>query len=358
MLWCKKRNHATMSQPPEPLQLSDAELKALKARYKGERDRRIAERLQCVLLFAQGYDLQALTDILWVGVKTLRKWLARFRTQGLPGLCRWDSRGQNAALDAAQWAAVEAELAVKPYRRAQEVAAFVKTQFAIEYSVRGMQALLRRKGYRHIKARLMPGQPPTEAAQQAFIENYLALKAQLGPQDRLDFVDAVHPTHNVRLCFVWTKEGQRRQLKSNTGRKRYNILGAYCPTDREYLDVRGIDNVNAETLQQLIDKIRTRHPQAQRILLILDNARYNHARLVQDHIAATNVELHFLPAYAPNLNLIERLWRFVKDEVLAIYHETFAQFTAAIDKLLDNLTQYADQLATLMTEQFEILACV
>jgi transposase len=70
------------------------------------------------------------------------------------------------------------------------------------------------------------------------------------------------------------------------------------------------------------------------------------------------VELHFLPAYAPNLNLIERLWRFVKDEVLAIYHETFAQFTAAIDKLLDNLAQYADQLATLMTEQFEIFAFI
>lgn len=343
---------------PEPFQLSDAEIKDLRTRYKAERDRRIAERIQCVLLFVQGYDLTALTDILYVGIKTVRKWLTLFRTQGLAGLCRWGYTGQNAALDAAQWAAVEAELALKPYRRAAEVAAFVKAQFEIAYSLRGIQALLRRQGYRHIKARLMPGKPPTAAAQQAFIEQYFALKAQLGPQDRLYFVDAAHPTHNVRLCFVWTKKGQRRQLKSNTGRKRYNILGAYSPSDREYLDVRGIENVNAETLQRLIDKMRTRHPQAQRILLILDNARYNHARLVQDHIATTNVELHFLPAYAPNLNLIERLWRFVKDEVLAIYHETFALFTAAIDKLLDNLAQYADQLATLMTEQFEILACV
>jgi transposase len=110
-------------------------------------------------------------------------------------------------------------------------------------------------------------------------------------------------------------------------------------------------------LQTLIDKIRARHPEAGRILLILDNARYNHARLVSEHIAETNVELHFLPAYAPNLNLIERLWRFVRDEVLETYHETFEQFTTAIDNLLDNLDQYADQLATLMTEKFEILAC-
>jgi transposase len=237
-----------MSQHPEPLQLSAVEIKELKMRYKAERDRRIAERIQCVLLFAQGYDLTALTGILYVGLKTVRKWLALFRTQGLAGLWRWGYHGQTATLNPAQWAAVEAELAVKPYRRAQEVAVFVKTQFEIEYSVRGMQALLRRKGYRHIKARLMPGKPPTEAAQQAFIEGYFALKAQLGPQDRLYFVDAAHPTHNVRLCFVWSKKGRRRQLKSNTGRKRYNILGAYSPTDREYIDVRGIDNVNAETL--------------------------------------------------------------------------------------------------------------
>jgi len=349
-----------MSQPhaPEPLQLTDSELKELKTRYKAERDRRIAERIQCVLLFAQGYALPALTEILCVGIKTVRKWLALFRTQGIAGLCRWGYHGQTAELRAEQWAAVEIELAATPYRRAQEVAAFVKAQFGITYSVRGMQALLRRKGYRHIKARLQPGKSPSEAAQQAFLEHYAALNAQLGPQDRLYFVDATHPTHNVRLCFIWSKKGQRRRLKSNTGRKRYNILGAYCPADREYIDVRGIENVNAATLQQLIDKIRTGHPQAQRILLLLDNARYNHAHLVQDYIATTNVELHFLPAYAPNLNLIERLWRFVKEGVLTTYYETFAMFTAAIDKFLDNLAQYADQLATLMTEQFEILSCV
>jgi transposase len=108
--------------------------------------------------------------------------------------------------------------------------------------------------------------------------------------------------------------------------------------------------VNAETLQKLIDKIRAQHPDAERIILFLDNARYNHARLVSDHIADTNVELHFLPAYSPNLNLIERLWRFVKDEVPDTYYESFEQFIAAIDTTLDNLGQYADRLASLMTE--------
>ena len=148
------------------------------------------------------------------------------------------------------------------------------------------------------------------------------------------------------------------RIRSNSGRKRYNILGAYCPLDREYIDIRGTDNVNGGTLQKLIDEIRARHPEAGRIILILDNARYNHAKIVREHIENTNVELLFLPSYSPNLNLSERLWRFLKDKVMNdSYHESFEKFVEEIDKVLDNLEEYADELASLMTEKFEILAC-
>lgn len=346
-----------MSKQPEPLNLSAAEIEELQTHYKQERDRRMAERILCIILFAQGYDLKELKRILLVGTRTLAKWIIVFRTQGLTGLCQWGYQGQECQLTDEQWAQVEQELARKPYHRAREVAAFVKEQFQIEYSERGMQALLRRKEYRHIKTRLVSGKADA-AEQQEFVKGYFALKSQLGPHDRIYHVDATHPIYNVHLSYVWTKKGRRLRIRSNTGRQRYNILGAYCPLDGEYIDIRGSDNVNAGTLQQLIAKIRARHPEAGRIILILDNARYNHARIVREYIANTNVELLFLPAYSPNLNLIERLWRFVKDKVMNDSHyESFDEFTAEFGKVLDNLDRYADELATLMTEKFEILAC-
>jgi len=359
MLWFKMPNGAEMRKGPEPLKLSASQLKELQAEYKHERDRRIAERLHCIILFAQGYGLKELKRILCGGVRTQAKWIDLFRTQGVAGPRQWGYGGQTPELSDEQWAQVEKELARKPYHRAREVATFVKEQFHLEYSERGMQALLRRKGYRCIKARLVPGKPPTEDDQRAFIERYFELKAALGVQDRIYFADAMHPTHNVCLGYVWTKKGKRWIVRSNTGRKRYNILGAYCPLDGEYIDIRGIANVNAQTLQQLINKIRTHHPEAKRIILLLDNARYNHARLVSEHIAGTNVGLVFLLAYSPNLNLIERLWRFAKGKVMKdAYYETFEEFVAAFDTVLSNLDQYADELASLMTEKFEILACV
>lgn len=348
-----------MIKSPAPLELSKHTMKDLQKAYKQERDRRLADRIQCIIVFAEGMALKAIRKILFVGIKTLKKWIATFRAQGLEGLLTWGYTGQCGQLNDEQWADVERELDEKFYRRAHEVATFVKARFGVEYSDRGMQALLRRKGYRPINTRLVPGKVDNakQQEQRDFLTAYFALKADLGATDRVYHVDGVHPTHNVNITDVWTKKGTRRRMKSNTGRKRYNILGAYCPDDGDYVDVRGPENVNARTLQALIDKIRARHPEAARIILILDNARYNHAKLVKEHIADTAVELKHLPSYSPNLNLIERLWRFLKDTVMTAYHESFDRFVEAIDDVLDNLDAYADELQDLMTEKFEILEC-
>jgi len=351
-----------MSAPIAPLELSAPEIATLRTRYKHERDRRIAERIQGIVLYAQGYTVTVLTQILFVREKTIEHWVETFRTGGLTALCAWRYAGSASQLSAAQWDLVETELARRPYRRAREVAVFIKDQFNLTYSERGIQALLRRKGYRYIKARLVPGKsdedPDTTRQQQPdWVAAYQQHQAKLGPHDRVYFVDATHPTHNVRISYMWTKKGLRQRIRSNSGRKRYNILGAYCPLDQEYVDIRGTENVNAVTLTQLIEQIRSRHPEATRIVLYLDNARYNHAKLVQEYIAGTIVELHFLLSYSPNLNLIERLWRFLKDEVMDAYYQTFDEFVAAIADVLDHLERYADRLATLMTEKFEILTC-
>ena len=88
---------------------------------------------------------------------------------------------------------------------------------------------------------------------------------------------------------MWTKKGCRRRILSYSRRKRYNTLGANGPLDQEGIDIRGTDNVNGETLKALIDRFRARHPEAEHLILILDNARYNHARIVREHAEGTCV---------------------------------------------------------------------
>ena len=89
---------------------------------------------------------------------------------------------------------------------------------------------------------------------------------------------------------------------------------------------------------------------------MLDNARYQKCAVVQGLAASLGIELLYLPGYSPNLNLIERLWRFVRKESLdSTYYEAFEQFTTAIDRCLDGLaTVHKAEMATLLTHKFQM----
>jgi transposase len=185
------------------------------------------------------------------------------------------------------------------------------------------------------------------------------MKASLSERDRYYFVDATHPTHNPVLGYSWALRGQRPQIRTNTARQRLNILGAYNPLDHDYGGFESLDNINAQSVGRLVEPLESHQPEG-RIILICDHARYNHARLVRDYLGTTDcrVEILFLPSYSPNLNLIERLWGFMKDQVLRDYYATFAAFRNAIAHFFASLDNYAEALRSLMTENFQILNSV
>jgi transposase len=153
--------------------------------------------------------------------------------------------------------------------------------------------------------------------------------------------------------------GQRLDLGVGGGRKRFNILGAYCPADGDYIDVRQAGGTISYThVIALLEKIHHKHP-GEDIVLHLDNARYQHARKLKEWIAQQHHDgvtfiLAHIPPYSPNLNLIERLWKFVRKHALRTWHDTFEAMQQAIANVLDNLADYADELRTLMTEKFHI----
>lgn len=249
------------------------------------------------------------------------------------------------------------ELARQIYHSAKEVIAWVKTRFSLEYSERGMEDLLGRLEYTFHKIRLVPSRADVQA-QETFLQEYEQTRANLQPNERLYFMDGVHPMYNVQPGYGWAPRGQRVCLPSNSGRRRYNILGLYCPLDGQYWDEQTTDSLNAQTVIALGEKVRQAHAADVRHIIYCDNVRYQHAKLVREHFAQTNVEFRFLPPYAPNLNLIERLWKFLKAKVLRQYYATFEEFAQAIKDFLSHLDHYADELASLMTERFEILSPV
>jgi transposase len=136
-------------------------------------------------------------------------------------------------------------------------------------------------------------------------------------------------------------------------------LGAFNPINHEVITVTNDTYVNKVVFCEFLEKIfQTYGETKQPITLVLDNARYQKCQAVTDKAKELGIELLYLPAYSPNLNLIERLWRFVKKEVLySKYYENFASFKESIDNCLSGLaTHFKDDMISLMTLKFQMFS--
>ena len=168
-------------------------------------------------------------------------------------------------------------------------------------------------------------------------------------------MDGVHPEHNTLAAYGWLKKGEERKLKTNSGRQRVNLHGAI---NIETLEVKIVESksVNGSSTIELLKKIEGSCPFAALIYVILDNARYHYSKEVKGYLKNSRIKLVFLPTYSPNLNLIERLWKLFKKKILYNrYYEKFKDFKEACLSFFENISQYNNELQTLMSEEFHIV---
>jgi transposase len=192
------------------------------------------------------------------------------------------------------------------------------------------------------------------AIQADFLDTRLkpTLGAAQAGRGHVFFVDAAHFVFGTFLGCLWSFA--RIFVRAASGRQRFNVLGAWNAMTHELISVTNTTVVNTATMCQLLLKIAASGLTGP-ITLVLDNARYQRNAVVQALASQLGITLMYLPSYSPNLNLIERLWKFIKRRALyGRYHPTFADFRAAIQQTLDGLpTTYAEQLKTLMTLKFQ-----
>lgn len=171
------------------------------------------------------------------------------------------------------------------------------------------------------------------------------------------FGDGMHLIHQNIPSYCWADPKNLPVLKTNTGRKRLNILGAYNPDSHAFVHLTGEENCDANRIITFFELIIRVYRQAPKIILFLDNATYFKAQIVSQWLKDHNkLEIRFLPPYAPNLNLIERFWRFVKDKLVRNkYYEKYKTFRAKTFQLLNHTDKFIDDFKGLMVEKFEIV---
>ena len=326
----------------------------LKEAHRAAQEKRHADKIKTVLLLHDGWDYEQISKILLLDDSTPRRYFRIWESQGLDGLVENHYEGGDSKLTDAQQSQLKAHLEQVTYFSAKSIAAYVAKTFEVTYSPGGLVHLLNRLGFVYKKTKAVPGKADPEK-QKAFIESYHQLKEQKGPHDRIYFMDGAHPNHNAMPAYGWIAKGKTKEIRTNTARKRINLNGAIDVSDFD-LVIREDETLNAQSTIALFKQIEAKNPLAEVIYIIADNAPYHRSTLIKEYLITSKIKIIFLPSYSPNLNLIERLWKFFHKKVqYNRYYPTFGEFKAVSLNFFADIKNYHEDLRSLLTENFQII---
>lgn len=334
--------------------LTPAEIKTLRSEHRQIRNKAFAYRINAILLLGTGWTQTEVSEALLLDEDTLRRLVRNYRKEGIAALISNSYKGGMAKISQEQQELLSRHLEEKLYQTTRDIIRYVKSEYGVTYTINGMNHLLHRLGFVYKKPKVVPGKADPEK-QATFLRKYRRIKHTKGKNDPIYFLDGTHPHHNSMPSYGWIKKGFTKELKTNSGRQRININGA-LNIENMRIKVRYDESINAQSTIRLLSSLEKEHPKSGRIYVICDNARYYRSRVVKDHVKGSKIKLLYLPSYSPNLNLIERVWKFYHRKVLYNqYVETYQEFREKTIRFFQYIRKYKDELSTLLTENFEII---
>jgi transposase len=317
----------------------------------------VHRRMNVLLLLDDGWKPNRVAEALYLDEGSIAQHRRLYETEGRAGIERLDYVGTSPALKAEQQAQLATYVDAQVPLASKEVCAYVQRAFGVSYTPNAMTKLLKRLGFVHKKPKCIPAKAD-EKAQRKFVDETLLPLMQAANEDSpLYFVDATHPSHTARPAYGWIRKGIVRELKAANGRVYLTINGALCWHDRTI--VHHIpQRISSGVMIDLFQDLAARHPTATAISVVMDNAKYNHSRELTDYLGRDGCRIKpvYLPTYAPNLNMIERFWRFMKEKVLSNkYYPTAADFRNAFQEFFANIGGWKDELESLLNPRFQFI---
>jgi transposase len=318
------------------LNLTEEEVQNLKQLHREQKDGKKRDRIKAILMLYDGYTAQEIAKVLLLNENTITGWKKRYlnRKDAIDWLAN-QCVGYQGKLSACEEKALESYVETSLINDSKQIQVFIRQEFGKNYSKSGVIELLHRLKFTYKQTTLIPSKHDPEK-QAEFKRLYDEFIVNLKQDETCVFMDGVHPQHNTKCSHAWVKIGKEKQIKSNSGRRRLNIEGAYNPETQDII-FNDVKTISSENIIINLKKIETFYPNKATIYAICDGAGYYHSEEVKDYLKTSRIEIIKLPAYSPNLNLIERLWKLMrKKKINNFYYEKFKDFKGAVFDFLSN----------------------
>jgi transposase len=338
---------------------SEADVQAIAHERYHHPDPRVQRHLEILWLKHHGFTQERIATLAGCSRSTVGRTLEQFDAGGLQRIRQVQLKEGHSELDS-QRGSLEQLFQEHPPHSVKEARQQIEQHVGIRRGLTQVRRFLHRLGLAPRKVAAIPVPPNTTLpehvkVQAEFRNTQLEPKLEEARQGRRQvlFVDAAHFVFAPLLGVVWCVA--RLFIRAASGRKRYNVLAALDCVSHKLIQVNNHSYINAESVCLLLRAVVAAALPGMPITLVLDNARYQKCALVDNLAKQLGIELLYLPSYSPNLNLIERVWKFVKAQCLrSTYYAKYEEFTAAIQQCLDDLpTKHKAAMDTLLTHNFQ-----
>ena len=331
--------------------LTAEEKASLELQHLQCKEKKDSDRLKAVLLRSEEWTVPKISQALRVHQTTIIRHINEYHE----GKLKNESGGSASKLDDSQTEELIAHLEAHTYHHAHEIILFIKDKWGISFSIPGMNKWLHRHAFSYKKPKGFPHKANPKL-QEEFITEYEKLKSEVGVEEPILFMDAVHPTQATKLSYGWIRTGQTKHVETTGSRTRLNIVGAIQLGNIAETVTAQYETINGESIIDFMTKLRGQYG-SKTVHLILDRSGYHRSMLVTEKAIELNIKLHFLPPYSPNLNPIERLWKVMNEKVRNNrFFKSSKDFKEAINRFFDDiLPDIGHQLDDRINDNFELL---
>ena len=297
--------------------LTNNEREALKIKHRTERDGRVRDRIKVVLLKDKEWTDKLISEALFLDENTVNKHVHDYENSKK---LKPENGGSTSKLTSEQTQFLIDHLTEYTYTSTREIRAYIYKSYSISYSQQGMYDWLVEHNFSYKKPKGVPSKACPEK-QANFIKEYEEILKQSLSRDTADeepilFMDSAHPTMSTKISHGWIRVGHAndKAILTTGDRTRVNLTGAL---NLETMSLFAWDykTIDKDTTCKFLKTIKRKHPNARKLHIILDNGPAHNNGKVLKFSKRIGIELHFLPAYSPNLNPIERVWKIMNEHI-------------------------------------------